>query len=127
MEHRWGHRQDIDRSVHVCFRGGVLVRARIRNVSTSGAYVLSELPVSLFSYVKISFVGIRRGQRVATQIEGQIVRRDSRGFGVEWNDFAPEALQALTCDPPRRMPVEMKGQAPQLGRRHHLGRPLSSK
>jgi hypothetical protein len=42
------------------------------------------------------------GQRQTTVVEGQVVRKDSIGFGIEWSEFAPEAIRALVMVPPFR-------------------------
>jgi hypothetical protein len=103
MEHRWGHRRDIDRSVHLATRSGLVARGRLTNVSISGAFLESPLPVSLFSYVQIQFNAMLNGRRTATAVEGQVVRKDATGFALEWCEFAPEAVRALVMVPPFRM------------------------
>jgi hypothetical protein len=100
MEHRWGHRQKISRTVQLDTRGGLAARGRICNVSISGAFIVSPLPVNLFSYVKIQFIAMLNGKRTATALEGQVVRKDASGFGIEWCEFAPEAIRSLVVVPP---------------------------
>ncbi len=102
MEHRWGHRREINRPIHLVTRGGLGARGRISNVSISGAYILSPLPAQLFSYVAIQFTAMLNGKRTTTAVEAQIVRKDESGFGVEWCEFAPEAVRALVMVPPFR-------------------------
>jgi PilZ domain len=107
MEHRWGHRRELSRAVHIGARNGVgrydlAARGRITNVSISGAYVVSPLPVSLFSYVQLQFNAMRHGKRTTAALEGQIVRKDASGFGIEWSEFAPEAVRVLMMVPPFR-------------------------
>jgi hypothetical protein len=103
MEHRWGNRHEISRPVRLWTRGGIVARGRICNVSISGAFVVSPLPVSLFSYVQVQFTAMLNGKRTATAVEGQVVRKDATGFGVEWCEFAPEAVRALMVVPPFRL------------------------
>jgi hypothetical protein len=103
MEHRWGNRHEISRPVRLGTRGGIVARGRICNVSISGAFVVSPLPVSLFSYVQVQFTAMLNGKRTATAVEGQVVRKDATGFGVEWCEFAPEAVRALVVVPPFRL------------------------
>jgi hypothetical protein len=100
MEHRWGHRREISRTVHLDTRGGLGARGRICNVSISGAFIVSPLPVHLFSYVKIQFIAMLNGERSATALEGQVVRKNASGFGIEWCEFAPEAIRSLFAVPP---------------------------
>jgi hypothetical protein len=39
------------------------------------------------------------GKRTFTCVEGQVVRKDATGFGVEWCEFAPEAVRTLVAVP----------------------------
>jgi hypothetical protein len=78
-------------------------RGRITNVSISGAFVVSPLPVSLFSYVEVQFTAMVNGKRARMAVEGQVVRKEAGGFGVEWCEFAPEAVRALVTVPPFRL------------------------
>lgn len=103
MEHRWGHRREISRSVHLETRSGVAAQGRITNVSISGAFIVSPLPFSLFSYVKVQFTAMLNGKRTLMAVEGQVVRKDEAGYGIEWCEFAPEAVRALVMVPPFRM------------------------
>src|SRR5882672_8126522 len=103
MEHRWGHRREISRAVHLGTRSGVAARGRITNVSISGAFVVSPLPLSLFSYVEVQFTAMVNGKRATMAVEGQVVRKEGAGFGIEWCEFAPEAVRALVTVPPFRM------------------------
>ena len=99
MEHRWGHRREISRAVQLGTRSGVAARGRISNVSISGAFVTSSLPASLYSYVEIQFTALLDGKRTRMTVEGQVVRKEPGGFGVEWCEFAPEAVRALVTVP----------------------------
>ena len=103
MEHRWGNRHAISRPVRLATRNGIAARGRICNVSISGAFVVSPLPVSLFSYIRVQFTAMLNGKRTATAVEGQVVRQDAGGFGVEWCEFAPEIVRALVMVPPFRL------------------------
>ena len=103
MEHRWGNRHEISRPVHFGSRGGLVARGRTRNVSMSGAFVVSPLPVSLFSYVQVQFTSMLNGKRTATAVEGQVVRKVADGFGIEWCEYAPAAVRALVVEPPSRL------------------------
>jgi PilZ domain len=103
MEHRWGHRREISRAVHLGTRSGVAARGRISNVSISGAFVVSALPASLYSYVEVRFTAMLDGKRARMAVEGQVVRKEGGGFGVEWCEFAPEAVRALVTVPPFRL------------------------
>jgi hypothetical protein len=103
MEHRWGHRREISRAVHLGTRSGLAARGRLTNVSISGAFVVSPLPVSLFSYIKVQFTAMVNGKRARMAVEAQVVRKEAAGFGIEWCEFAPEAVRALVTVPPFRL------------------------
>ena len=103
MEHRWGNRHEISRPVRLGTRGGIAARGRICNISLSGAYVVSPLPVSLFSYVRVQFTAMLNGKRTGAAVEGQVVRKDATGIGIEWSEFAPAAVRALVMAPPFRL------------------------
>jgi hypothetical protein len=102
MEHRWGNRYEISRPVHLGARNGIAARGRICNVSISGAFVVSAMPVGLFSYVQVQFTAMLNGKGPSTSVEGQVVRKDATGFGIEWCEFAPDAVRALVVVPPFR-------------------------
>lgn len=102
MEHRWGHRREISRPVHLGTGSGLVARGRICNVSISGAFVISPLPVALLSHIQVQFTAMVDGKRQTTVVDGQVVRKDSTGFGIEWSEFAPEAIRALVMVPPFR-------------------------
>lgn len=68
----------------------------VSDVSISGAFILTPLPAPLLSHVQVQFTSADQGYRFGTAIEGQVVRRTAKGFALEWSEFAPEALAALT-------------------------------
>jgi hypothetical protein len=100
MEHRWGHRHEIARTVRLETRAGTIARGRICNVSLSGAFIVSTVPVTLYSYIYIRFIATNGKQRAGQVIEGQVIRRDATGFGIEWCEFAPDCVRALVMDHP---------------------------
>jgi len=103
MEHRWGHRREVSRAVQLETRGGVIARGRITDVSISGAFLSTHLPISLYSYVQVQFAAMLHGKRTKLSVEGQVVRKESTGIGIEWCEFAPEAVRALMMVPPFRL------------------------
>jgi hypothetical protein len=89
MEHRWGQRKAVHKSVRVRTRAGIAAQGHITNVSISGAFVTTPLPVALFSVIEVSFIGVAGGRRASTVIEAQVVRKTAAGLGLEWCEFAP--------------------------------------
>jgi hypothetical protein len=98
MEHRWGLRRDVDQAVHVWAPGGVASPGRLRNISISGAFVVSALPVRLLGRVKLQArTSMGKGKAKLTA-EAQVVRVQDDGFAVEWSEFAPPAVRAIIRD-----------------------------
>jgi hypothetical protein len=99
MEHRWGHRREINRVVHLETRSGLAAQGHVINVSISGAFITSPLPVRLLSHITIRFTATHHHKRHRVTVEGQVVRKDASGFAIEWSEFAPEAVRALATRP----------------------------
>jgi len=104
MEHRWGNRHEVSQSVRVATHSGVASRGRITNVSMSGAYVEASLPVTLLSYVRVQFNSAADGR--PTMVEGQVVRKDANGFGLEWRELTPAIVEACISRPAKTLQVK---------------------
>jgi hypothetical protein len=105
MEHRWGHRREINRFVRLKTGGGTMGFGCIRNVSISGAWIATRLPARLMSYVQIGFTAMQNGRGRMASLEGLIVRTASDGFGVEWRELAHPAVLAILMVRPHRSQV----------------------
>jgi len=110
MEHRWGHRREVNRFVRLRMRSGLIGFGRIRDASISGAWVATKLPAKLMSYVQIGFTAMQNGRRTVARVEGLIVRIASHGFGVEWREFAHPAVLAILMVRPYRSEVSTRKQ-----------------
>jgi len=97
MEHRWGNRHEVRYSIRVATHTGVVARGRIVNVSMTGALVEAPLPVTLLSYVKVQFNSASNGR--PTMVEGQVIRKESSGFALEWREMSPGIVEALGVRP----------------------------
>lgn len=93
MERRLGHRLFNHTSVRVRTRGGEFVDAEIRDLSLSGAFVLSKVPVQLSDTVQLLFPP--SGANHSAAVAARIARAESTGIGIEWTDFAPRPVSAL--------------------------------
>ena len=102
MEHRWGQRKSLDLAVRVRLGEPKVIEGHMRNVSLSGAYVEArELPPAfaqvsvepLWAPPYVSCSTARRRNRLS--LKAHVVRRDARGFALEWVDFAARTLQRL--------------------------------
>jgi hypothetical protein len=84
MEHRWGRRQPTSLMVHLFAKLGPIGAGRVLNVSSTGAYLETRVPLRLHSFLylepapSVSFDGTIR------RIAASVVRRDMRGVGLEW-------------------------------------------
>lgn len=92
MEHRFGQRFRCGTVVRLSAGSGIAGRARLANVSLSGAYLETALALPLYATVEITGDGDRRVELLAC-----VVRRDATGVGVEW------------CDTPARSICEIFG------------------
>lgn len=95
MEHRWGIRHPLELSVRLEGLPNLLTFARLRNVSSSGAYIETRAAPALDSRIWVE-LGLRSGSGEGRRrILAYVVRRDERGIGLEWSEFAPRAVLAL--------------------------------
>ena len=96
MEHRLGTRHAIDLEVHLRTWGSrVLATGRIRDLSVSGAFVTTQLPCRPLLQVAVQIVPPGQSRRSSIPVQGQIVRVDEGGIGLEWDDLQPQLLTQL--------------------------------
>lgn len=95
MEHRWGLRILCGAVVRISAGEGVTVCGRMRDVSTSGAFVETPLALPLFSPVEISLPS--DGGDSGSEVLAWVVRRDAAGVGIEWVETASGSICALLC------------------------------
>jgi hypothetical protein len=81
MEHRWGRRISCSAVVRVSAAGGMTDCGRMRDVSSSGAFVETSLAPPLFAPVEIAIV---RDDEHGSEVLAWVVRRDAMGIGIEW-------------------------------------------
>ncbi|HET7811908.1 MAG TPA: PilZ domain-containing protein [Steroidobacteraceae bacterium] len=82
MEHRWGQRRPCRACVRVTSAAGFAGDGELRNVSMSGAYLMTPMPLPLFSRLTVA-VYRRDGSRHA-EYTATVARRDDAGVGIEW-------------------------------------------
>ena len=98
MEHRCGARYPVDVAVYARAHAGVVsFVGRLRNVSMSGGYLHTSLPVQPLSHISLRLFD--EDGPFGPRLEGQVVRRDPVGLGIEWTEYAPELIQALSHSP----------------------------
>jgi len=83
MDHRWGQRQATNIAVHVAATSGTTGAARVVNVSLTGAYLETSLPLRLHALV---YVRSSRDNSAGAskRIAAHVVRHDALGVGLEW-------------------------------------------
>jgi hypothetical protein len=96
MEHRWGARHAADHAVQLRTRDGVASQGRVVDVSISGALIATLMPAPTLSYIRVFLASDQPDRRARTMIEGQVVRHTAEGFALEWCEFAPDAVRALS-------------------------------
>lgn len=99
MEHRWGVRHLLDISVRLDGRPRLLTFARLRDASSSGAYIETRTPPPMLGKVWVELDWDRRDE--SKRVAAYVVRTERNGIGLEWCDFAPRAILALMERSPR--------------------------
>lgn len=95
MEHRWGNRVAIDLPVRIS-TAGLAGTGVLRNLSASGAFLETALPLEPLSMVRVQIPrGSLRGSGSAVA-RGLVVRSDTTGVGIEWCEVAPVRLSELS-------------------------------
>jgi hypothetical protein len=95
MEQRSVRRYEVEIPVYARACPGVLCSVGcLLNVSASGGFLLTTLPVQLNSCVSLRLM---EGAMCRT-LEGQVVRRSFAGLGIEWREPAAELIRALSVN-----------------------------
>ena len=83
MEHRWGQRMRCQASVYLSADAEIGGTGRVRDVSTSGAFIETTLQLPMHARVMLRV----KGNDSATHdvdIAASVARVDRDGIGVEW-------------------------------------------
>jgi len=97
MEHRWGQRIDVDVNVQLKTKGGLAGYGRVCNVSVSGAFVRTTVPVPVLSRVQVVIPAGKQDPRVIAAYDGQVIRRTDEGLAIEWRIVSPEILRTMAA------------------------------
>ena len=84
MDHRWGRRQPTDVAVQVIAKSGARGTGRMANVSLTGAYLETHMPLRPLSLVYLEPADRNATDCTCKRIAASVVRRDARGVGLEW-------------------------------------------
>jgi hypothetical protein len=96
MEHRWGQRFTVDLAVRVAGKPYNVRMGRLVDLSASGAYIQVAAGLRLLSRVQLAITSLPHRHAHPTPMIAAFVARTSRdGIGVEWCDYAPQAVVEL--------------------------------
>ena len=93
MEHRWGERLSVDIAVRVAIRPFAVRTGRITNLSLSGACI--ALPFHVRPLARVHVALANRFNHATPVISAYVCRKVKDGIGVEWCEFAPQAVLEL--------------------------------
>lgn len=97
MEHRWGSRISVDLPVRIS-GVGVGGRGVLRDLSVSGGFVETALPLAALALVRIQIPRGMDGSLPTADVWGFVVRRTTQGAGIEWCELAPARLGQRMLD-----------------------------
>ena len=94
MEHRWGQRLSCQARVRISAGGGISGTGRVRDVSSSGAFIESPLALPIQTRVVLWVPGNESSTR-AVEIAAVVVRVARDGIGVEWCETPDGSICAV--------------------------------
>lgn len=95
MEHRWGRRIQSDMLIQLKYGSCVVLRARLTDLSLTGAGVDTRNPLPLAAHVDVQFVLARPRSSKLHSVPAHVVRHTEHGLAVEWCEFAPRPIRLL--------------------------------
>jgi hypothetical protein len=93
MEHRWGQRMPCRAHVQLSADAGFSGAGRVRDISSSGAFIETALALPVYTRVTLVMLGNASATRTV-EIIASVVRVDRDGIGVEWY----ETRDGSICD-----------------------------
>jgi hypothetical protein len=95
MEHRWGQRVQIDLPIRIEGNSFQSISARLSDLSLSGAFIEVDLDVRLLCRLQAVAVVSGRFQPATKSFDAHVIRKASRGIGIEWSAFSPADFRRL--------------------------------
>ena len=83
MEHRWGQRMPCLARARISAGAGINGAGRVRDISSSGAFIETALQIPVFTRVALVIQGNDSAIRLV-ELAATVVRVDRDGIGVEW-------------------------------------------
>lgn len=94
MEHRWGHRIQLEVPVTLGVDGQALGRGVLRNASISGALIETSLELPVYTHLLVRLAGSNPAA-TAAPLHACVVRNEPCRLAVEWHDMACPQIVAL--------------------------------
>lgn len=95
MEHRWGRRMQSDMPIQLQYGSRIVVRARLTDLSLTGAGVDTRNPLPLAAHVDVQFELTRPRSSKLHSVPAHVVRHTEHGIALEWSEFAPRPIRLL--------------------------------
>jgi hypothetical protein len=97
MEHRWGQRLPCRAQVQLCGGDEITGSGRVRDVSSSGAFIETAMQLPVYARVALVVLGNESATRTV-EINASVVRLAPDGIGVEWCDTPARSIcEVLGC------------------------------
>jgi hypothetical protein len=97
MEHRWGQRMPCRATVRISHGTRSGDNGRIRDVSSSGAFIETALQIPVYARLTLWVLGNESAAH-AVELSATVVRVARDGVGVEWCDTAAgEVCRVVGC------------------------------
>jgi hypothetical protein len=84
MEHRWGPRRATNVRVRVLAHSGAIGTGQVLNVSYTGAYLQTTLPLPAASVIDLEPAWQEGAATRPRRFAAAVVRQDAHGVGLEW-------------------------------------------
>jgi hypothetical protein len=97
-ERRWSQRIAVAIPVQVATDGSPTIHGHLKNLSLSGALVITDQGLPLHAFVEISIEAIVTGYG-AESVMARVMRNLEGGVGIEWCEFAPSVVTDLLRSP----------------------------
>jgi len=97
MEHRWGQRMPCRATVRLTAGAGIHGAGRVRDISSSGAFIETALDLPANTRVELVVFGNESATH-AVEFKAIVVRVDRAGVGVEWCETPARSIcTAVGC------------------------------
>ena len=94
MEHRWGERVQVDIPVRITVGPFAVRDGQLVDLSVSGALIETELHLRVMARVQVAILS-RVFKHHAPTVAAYVTRNHKNGVGIEWCEFAPNAIAVL--------------------------------